>query len=47
MQSSDILETALWCIAALLAGGMLVVIALGLFKGVFWEQQLKTRKRNS
>jgi len=46
MQSSDILETVLWCVAALLAGGMVVVIALGLFKGVFWEQQLRTRKRN-
>lgn len=45
MQSSNSLETLLWCVAGLVSASMLLVLTLGWFKGVFWEQELKSRKR--
>jgi hypothetical protein len=46
MQSSDSLEIMLWGIAGVVAASMAIVLALGWFKGVFWEQEIKTRKRH-
>lgn len=47
MQTSNTLETLLWCVAGLVSAGMVLVLTLGWFKGVFWEQELKTRRRNN
>ncbi len=46
MQSSDSFETVLWGIAGVIALGMVFTLAVGWYKGVFWEQELKARKRN-
>jgi uncharacterized membrane protein len=46
MQSSNSFETMLWGIAGLVSVSMVIVLTLGWFKGVFWEQEYKTRKRH-
>jgi len=45
MQTS-FLETLLWIVAGAITVGMTIVLTLGWFKGVFWEQQLKERRRH-
>lgn len=45
MQSSETIETLLWCVAGLIGGSMLLILTLGWFKGKFWEQQVKRRHR--
>jgi hypothetical protein len=40
---SDTVEILLWSVAGVVAGSMLLILTLGWFKGVLWEQQLKRR----
>lgn len=46
MQTSNTVETILWCFAGLIGSSMMIILTLGWFKGVFWEQQLKMKRRN-
>jgi hypothetical protein len=46
MQSSDSLEIMLWGAAGVVAASMILVLTLGWFKGVFFEQEFKARKRH-
>ncbi len=43
---TNFLETLLWIIAGIVTAAMTVIITLGWFKGVFWEQQLKEKRRH-
>lgn len=47
MQTSNTLETLLWIVAGLVTAGMTLVLAVGWFKGVFWEQQLKAKRKST
>ncbi len=43
---TNFLEALLWIIAGLVTVGMTVVLTLGWFKGIFWEQQLNEKRKH-
>lgn len=47
MEHKTTLDAFLWCLVGLIGSGMAAFLILGWLKGLFWEKEMRMRRRHT